>query len=413
VEEVMTIPVSFADLKVQECPFPAYDALRDEAPVYFDESTKLFVLTRYEDVRMCLMDQARFSNMTGLVQTRLSPAVAELYERKGWPPVPTLLNNDPPSHKFYRSFIDKAFGAKRATSLAAYIERSVTELIEAFIDTKGEIEFVYAFAVRLPLQVIMDLVGVPRAMLDQMIIWADAGTESTSPVLTPERELQLIELSIEFQQYFAKLAESYRGKPAENLLSDLVNDVVDGRSLTITELLSLVQIVMAAGYDTTTSTISSAVAGLIDVPERQEMLRKAPERIPSYIDEILRLYAPLQGLFRRAVEDVTIHGVTIPKGAVVNVRWGAANRDPRKFADPGVLDMDRANLSQNLSFGTGIHTCVGRPLARTEVRIALEHLLQRTSAIRYSRGNREKSWLHKHNFVTWGPQRLFIELDRR
>jgi cytochrome P450 len=232
-------------------------------------------------------------------------------------------------------------------------------------------------------------------------------------VLRPERELELIELSIEFQQYFARLAEQYRGRPADNLLSDLVNDVIDDRSLTMTELLSLIQIVMAAGYETTTSAIASAVAGLIEVPDRQQRLMDRPGDIAEYVDEVIRLYAPLQGLYRRATRDVTVGDVTIPKGAIVQVLYGAANRDPEKFAAPDELDVCRKNKNQHLSFGTGIHTCVGRQLARAEVCIAIEQLLRRTSSLRFARGDRSTSWMHKPSFVTWGPSRLYLLFDPR
>ena len=266
---------------------------------------------------------------------------------------------------------------------------------------------------RLPLQVISDLVGVPRSMMEQMAIWADAGVESTSPLLTRERELELMELTVEFQQYFSQLADEYQGRDADNLMSDLVNGEVDGRKLTRAELLSLVQIVMAAGYETTTSAISSAVAGLIDVPERQQQFLQRPDEIQEYADEVIRLYAPLQGLYRRATRDVTIGDVTIPKDAIVHVFYGAANRDPQKFSAPDELDIARKNKSQHLSFGTGIHTCVGRQLARAEVRIAIDQLLRRTRNMRYARGDRASSWKHKDSFVTWGPRELFLEFDTR
>jgi cytochrome P450 len=405
--------LSLADPAVRACPFHAYQTLQAEAPVYFDRSTNLYVLSRYDHVRAALMDHDTFSSMTGLVQTRPRKEVIELYERKGWPPVPTLLNNDPPAHRYFRSFVDKAFNAKRAAQLRVYIERSAVDLIESMLATQGEIEFMGAFAVRLPLQVISDLVGVPREMMNKLILWADAGVELTSPVLRPERELELIELSIEFQQYFARLAEQYRGRPADNLLSDLVNDVIDDRSLTMTELLSLIQIVMAAGYETTTSAIASAVAGLIEVPDRQQRLMDRPGDIAEYVDEVIRLYAPLQGLYRRATRDVTVGDVTIPKGAIVQVLYGAANRDPEKFAAPDELDVCRKNKNQHLSFGTGIHTCVGRQLARAEVCIAIEQLLRRTSSLRFARGDRSTSWMHKPSFVTWGPSRLYLLFDPR
>ena len=118
---------TFADPAVQRCPFEHYQKLRAEAPVYLDPGTRLYVLTRYEDVRAALMDHGSFSNITGLVQTRTSKEATELFEKKGWLPVPTLLNNDPPGHKFFRSFVDKAFTAKRTAELQVYIERSVSE----------------------------------------------------------------------------------------------------------------------------------------------------------------------------------------------------------------------------------------------------------------------------------------------
>jgi len=143
--------IGFADPEIQECPFSSYDVLRREAPVYFDGATQMYVVTRYDDVRAIMLDPTRFSSITGLVQTRGRKEVVELYEKKGWVPVPTLLNNDPPSHRFYRSWVDKAFGPARTAMLNDYIVRNVGALIDDFINLEGEVEFVKEFALRLPL----------------------------------------------------------------------------------------------------------------------------------------------------------------------------------------------------------------------------------------------------------------------
>jgi cytochrome P450 len=399
----------FAAPDVQRCPFPYYDRLRKEAPVYIDPDTGVYVLTRYNDVVQALKDHARFSSQTGLVQTRTSEAVQKLYADEGWPPVPTLLNNDPPDHHKFRAVVDKTFGLDRVRNLEIYIRENVVDLLTKAIQPGREIDMINEFAVRLPLTVISDLAGMPREMNDQMIVWADAGVESTSPALTSERELELARHTIEFQKYFIKQAAELRVKPDNTVYSAMIQYGVDGRPFTDAELVSMMQILMVAGYETTTSALGSAIAELAKNSQLAENLRTDPAQIPAFVEEILRVYSPLQGLFRKTTEDVELSGVLIPKGSIVMVRYGAANRDPEKFEEPGKIDLHRENSKQNIAFGYGIHHCVGNILARSEIRIALEELLRRSKSFAYSRG--KDSWEHKLSFVTWGARHLWITVD--
>lgn len=400
---------SFADPNVQRCPFPHYDRLRDEAPVYLDESTGIYVLTRYDDVVEVLKDHARFSSQTGLVQTRASEAVQKLYAQEGWAPVPTLLNNDPPDHRKYRALVDRTFSLARVRALEVYVRENVSNLLDKAIRHGAEIEMIGEFAIRLPLIVISDLAGMPREMNDQMILWADAGVESTSPVLTPERELELARHTIEFQKYFIKRAAELRERPDNTIYSAMIHDGVEGRPASEAELVSMMQILMVAGYETTTSALGSAISRLAVQPELAAELRTRPDQIPAFVEEILRIYSPLQGLFRKTTEDVQMHGVLIPKGSILMPRYGAANRDPEKFVHPEQIDLQRENAKRNVAFGYGVHHCVGNVLARAEIRIAVEEILRRSKSIGYSRG--EESWEHKLSFVTWGPRRLWINID--
>jgi cytochrome P450 len=186
--------------------------------------------------------------------------------------------------------VDRTFNLARVRALEVYVRENVSDLLDKAIRHGGEIEMIGEFAIRLPLTVISDLAGMPREMNDQMIIWADAGVESTSPVLTPERELELARHTIEFQKYFIKRAAELRERPDNTIYSAMIHDGVEGRPASEAELVSMMQILMVAGYETTTSALGSAISRLAAQPELAAELRGRPDQIQTFVEEILRIY---------------------------------------------------------------------------------------------------------------------------
>ncbi len=406
----VSAPISFADPDIQRCPFHAYDTLREETPVYRDPVTGNYVLTRYDDVRKALLNVKALRNRTGLTSTREDPAAKALYAEKGWLPMDTLVSNDPPEHRIYRTLVDKVFIPARVNALEPRIEEIIHELIDGFID-EDEIDFLDRFAVNLPMYVIAEQLGVDKEHKARFKLWSDVSVEMTSPVLTPERELEIAALVIEMQNYLAEQIARVRAKPDETLISHLANTDTQGRLLDTRELLSIIHQLLVAGNETTTTTLASGMKMFIEQPELVEAIHDDPSLAKPFAEEVLRTLSPVQVLFRKAAEDIEIDGVAIPAGSIVEVRYGAANRDPRQYPAPEVLDLKRTNAQSHLAFGAGPHLCIGNQLARGELRLAFQALTRRLKNFRASRGEDSYHWMT--SYIAHGPDRLWMRFDKR
>jgi cytochrome P450 len=407
-------PISFADPSIQQCPFHAYETLRDEAPVYRDPLTGNYVLTRYEDIRKAVLNPAQLSNKTGIIMTREGEGAKlsdQMFAERGWPMVDTLVTNDPPTHRLYRSLVDKAFAPSKITAMEGRIAEIADGLIDAFID-KPEIDFLADFAVELPMTVIAEQLGVAASDMDRFKRWSDCGVEGTSPVLTPERELVVAEALIELQNYMAARAEHFLREPDESkLLSRLVHAEIDGRRLDMAELLSIVQQLLVAGNETTTAALAAGMKLMIDDPSLPDRLRREPDRMRTFVEETLRILAPIQALFRRTKCPIAIGGVEIPEGAIVEVRYGSGNLDPRVYERPDEVDLGRTNANTHLTFGSGIHLCIGNQLARGELRVGFSRLIQRLGDFRATRG--ADSYAYTSVYISYGLTQLWMGFDRR
>lgn len=405
----MTSPPSFADPEVQKCPFPFYDTLREEQPVFHDPETGHYVLTRYDDVRKALVSHSVLSNRTPYLGDRWSPEANALFDREGWLPMDTLVSNDPPEHRTYRTLVDKVFATAKVTALEPRITEIIEELIDDFIDRK-EIDFLADFAEPLPMYIIAEQLGVRREDRAMFKRWSNMAIETTGPV-TAERQLELAHIMIEMQQYMAIEIERVRADPDDMLLSRLANLDTDGRRLDLRELQSLIFQILVAGNETTTTTLASGMRLMIERPELAEAVHSDPSLAKMLGEEALRTATPLQCLWRKALEDVQFGDVTIPAGSIVEVRFGAANRDPAQFICPGEVDLQRKNASSHLAFSAGIHLCIGNQLARGELRLAFQALTQRLSNFRFSRG--EASCRPLEGYVPYGLRELWMSFDRR
>lgn len=403
-------PVSFTDPKVYGCPFSTYDRLREEQPVYLDPASGHYILTRYDDVRKALLNAAVLSNNTGVMGDRWAPEANRVFEVDGWLPMNTLVSNDLPDHRTYRSLVDKVFTTQKVASLEPRIEQIIEELIDALVGD-AEIDFLEAFAVPLPMYVIAEQLGVAREDRERFKRWSDVALESMNPLLSPESQVGLAHELVDMQQYMARQIERVRAAPDDALLSRLANMDTDGRRLDMRELQSLILQILVAGNETTTTTLALGMKTLIERPELANEIHRDPARAKQFVEETLRVTAPLQTLFRRVLADVEIGGVTVPAGAMVEVRFGAANRDPRQFGCPADVDLERKNSSSHLSFGAGIHMCIGNQLARGELRLAFQALTRRLARMRFARGSDSVRWID--NYTAYGPNQLWMAFDLR
>jgi cytochrome P450 len=407
------VPISFGDPVVQQCPFGAYDELRDTAPVYLDPMTGNYVLTRYEDIRKTLLNSRVFSSRTGLGSSRetaAKEAISRIYDDRGWQPMDTLISNDPPSHRFYRQLVDRAFTPAKIDELEPRINEIIHELMDQFIDAP-EVEFLSGFAIKLPMFVIAEQLGVDKNDMDRFKLWSDVSVESQDPTMTYEREIGSAHVLTEMQQYMAAAIERLRKEPDGMLLSRLVQAEVDGRHLDLRELMSILQQLLVAGNETTTTTLAAGMKLMIDNPGIVGQLRAEPTLMRNFVEETLRIMSPIQTLFRRATEDIEIKGVTIPAGALVEVRFGAGNRDPAVYDRPGCPNLGRENANTHLAFGTGRHMCIGNQLARAELRLAFRALIDRLDNFRPSRG--EGSYAYTSLYIAYGFTTLWLSFDKR
>lgn len=405
--------ISFMDPEIQKCPFPAYRKVREAGPVFVDPETGWYFVTDYELVRKLTADTTNLSSFTGILmckqKSEVQDKVDHIFAEEGFPQIPLLVVGDPPEHKFHRSFVDKAFMPTRVKQMEEHLEGIVDEMIDKFID-KPKIEFRSEFAGIVPQAVLTDLLGMPRSDLPKLKRWTEAVIANQDQSNSEARQLELAHIICELHQYAAAKAREYRENPKPCLLSDIANATVDGRQLSLQEIAALCEQVMAGGNDSSANAIANAMLRLVEQPELQDKLRGQAALIPQFVEEVLRLDAPVQKLFREPKHDMDIAGVRVPKGSVVVLQWGAANRDPAHFENPDTIDLERKNAVQHLTFGYGVHTCVGNRLARAEIRIAVAKLLARMCNIRLADG--PGSVVRDPHFFAYGPRELHLAFDR-
>jgi cytochrome P450 len=404
--------VNFFDPELLEDPFDFYQAAIAEQPVFHLPGSDIHLVLAYDLVMEATGRVEDFSNDFGaLLSGRRAedPELKAVLDR-GWPQRDTLLTADPPAHTRFRKLVSLAFSMKRVDSMEPYIRSIVTELIDGFA-AKRECEFVRDFAVPLPVAVIAEQIGMSRADTPTVKRWSDAFADRLGGMISRERELECAREVVEFQHFMKGKLDERRARPADDLLSDLVNArVEDERPLDDAELLSILQQLMVAGNETTTSTLAGGLLLLIRNPAQLAKVRADPSLIPNMVEEMLRLESPTAGLWRVVRRDTELGGVRLAAGSMLMLRFAAANRDPSKFEAPDAFDVARRNANRHLAFGRGIHMCIGNMLARKELTVAFGELLRRLDDIRLDEGNDLR---HVPNMLLRGLSRLAIRFEPR
>lgn len=368
---------SLLEPKIQETPYAYYRACHEQAPVHFSAPLNAWIVTRYRDVQYVLNHPEIWANDL-LVKAGFSmfqhPEARQILESKGWPR-DTRLQSDPPIHRDYRALVATAFTAGRVRSLAPFIESIANELASAMARTP-ECDFIERFAAWLPIRVITRLLGLPAEDAAKIKHWSDAWVEPLSGVVSLEREIEVARLGLELQHYLADWMECKLNEPGEDVLTTLASACFpDGRPLPMAEKMGIAEHLIVGGHETVTSALASGLLLLIEHPDVLAALRRDRASMRGFVEEALRLESPSQGFFRYAEKDAEVAGVSIPRGAMVHVRFAAANRDPEQFPDPDVLDLERKNSGSHMAFSQGEHHCVGAPLARLELTTAFGVLL--------------------------------------
>jgi cytochrome P450 len=408
--------IDFMDPAVQEDWFPYYRLLREQAPVWRVPSTGEYFLSRYDDVIYVLRHPELFPHTSTSSEFRLlqTDAANRYYEEHGWRRKQTL-GIDPPVHREYRVLVDPWFNGAGAERARPVIERLARSLLETWVGN-GEVEIVSQFAMPLPVMVITTVLGFPLEDTDQLKRWSEAWVMPFSRGLTAEQEMYVAEEGVAFQRYIWDHLQEKRRHPADDVLSHLAtvsfNDLERGeqRPLTDGEIVNLIDHLFIGGNETTTFAITSGLWLLVSHSDVERRLRERPELVPTFVDEVLRLESPTQGLWRGVARDVEIGGVLIPKGATVHIRYGAANRDPRMFPDPDSVALERANAGRHLAFGAGEHRCPGEGLSKLEQRIAVELFLEWMSNLRFTPGRND--FEHHRGFWLRALKSLHVSFDK-
>ncbi len=387
----MSCPVdhSILDPAIQDDPWEFYQDVHERCPVMPIPEIGGVMVTKYDDLRFVLTRPDLFSNSgraggaTKGFQVDNARRYRSILRERGWPHVETLQRCDPPEHTKYRRLVGKALSPKAIAALAPHIEATSSALVDALVD-RGECEFNNDYAMPFPGTVIAEQLGLDRSEIHRFNKWAHAMLALSMRPLDEDELLATVEIELEAQHHLAAEFEKRRENPTDDLISMLVHAHVgddDDEPLSVAELQNLMHQLITGGFETTTSALNHGMWMLTRRPDIQDRLRADTTLVPKFVEEVLRYESPVQGLIRRATTDVELGGVTIPEGAMVIVRYAAANRDDDAFVDADEFDLDRSSEVKHLAFGVGPHFCVGASLARHELHTAFTQWLERTSNI--------------------------------
>ncbi len=399
---------------VLDCPHMANKVLREQAPVWWNDKLGGFAVSRYDVIRQVIMDPANFSNSKSqedmpIQQEKMRRMIAK-FEEKGWVPARTLAGRDDPNHKQMRGLFEQAFRASRIKAMDPFVEETAYKLADDFIAAGNECDFVHAFAVPLPLIVIIKQMGGRIEDMWDIKRWTDAWIKRIGRMQTEEEDLRSVELEVEMQHYFQPIFERLRREPDDTLLSDLVNVVIPewGRPLNDHELhAEIMSDGFGGGSETTTNALSAGIKLLIENPDAWQLLKGDPDKyMRTFIEEVLRLESPAHTMVRIAQKDCELAGTFVPKGSVLYVRYTAGNRDEEHFPNPDRLDLERANAATHLAFGGGVHHCMGAPLARRELYWGFKAIVDRIDEMWFIPGRND--FRHQPNFVVHALEELHI-----
>ena len=392
-----------------ETPYTFYAQVRQEEPITFSPHLNVYLVSRYDDIRSVLSQPDLFLSRDALALRSLmefSPeTLAEL--RKGYPPAPPTVATDGARHTKMREPLQKALTPTRVRAMEPFVSEIATRLIDRFI-SDGQAEIISQFASLLPLEVIFTLLGIPQQDLAMVKQQCDASQMLFTLPLSPEQQVACARQFVALQHYYAGLIEERRKHPGSDLISDLIRYGTAGEDpMSDVDLLNQIYGVVIAGHETTTHLIGSGLVLLLEEPTRWQALYEHPEHIPLAIEEILRLWGPVQGFIRTATQEVTVGGVTMPPGTRLLLLYASGSRDESRFPQACDFEMQR-QPNPHLGFGHGIHFCVGAPLARLEGRIAFEILTQRIPKMRL-RPNQQ--FAYGSNFATYGYKHIYTQWD--
>ena len=394
-------PVTFDpyDYAFHEDPYPNYDRLRAESPLYHNAELGFYALSRHADVTSAFRDATRLSNANGV---SLDPAA--------WGPdahrTMSFLAMDDPRHMRMRRLVFKGFTPKRVADMEDRIRELTLEYLEPAL-ARGEFDWIEEFAGKLPMDVISEMMGVPpadradiRRMADMVMHREDGVTD------VPD---SAIEASLNLVVYYSNMVAERRANPGDDLTSALLDAEIDGDVLTDDEIIGFMFLMVVAGNETTTKLLGNALYWAGRNPEQYAKVAADQDRVTDWVEETLRYDTSSQLVARSATEDLEYHGGVIPAGSKVLLLIGSANRDSDIFEEGDTYDLDRTAKGNLASFGAGVHFCLGAHLARLESTVALREFASRVKSYRV----REEGIERVHSSNVRGFAKLPISVEVR
>jgi unspecific monooxygenase len=391
-----------ADIRFVADPYPAYAELREETPVRYDEATDHWLVARYEDVNAMLRDRRLGRTYLHLAtHAEMGRPAPTGWHAPFWDLINAgILDMEPPDHTRVRRLVSKAFTPRFVEGLRPRVRAIMDELVDGIA---GASEFdLVAVAEPLPVTVIAEMLGVPETDRRYLRPWSADICKMYE--LNPSLEMQrdAVRACTEFGDYLRMLARGRKDDPGEDLISRLTAVVDEGEQLTEDELVGTCVLLLNAGHEATVNSTLLGWWALFRHPDKLKELREDRSLLPSAIEELLRFDTPLQMFERWVLEPIDVRGVRIPRGAELGLLFGSANRDPEVFEEPDELDLSR-DPNPHLTFGAGIHFCLGAPLGRQELQISFATLMDRFPNLELVE---EPRW--KPNYVVRGLEGLLV-----
>jgi cytochrome P450 len=399
--------VDLFSAETQEDWYPTYQYLRDEQPVYRVPGTDDYVISRYHDIMHVLRHQKTFP--TGASKRR-SVAAQQVYDRGGWERM-TPLGTNPPIHRAYRELVDRLVGGDGLVQWRGFVEESI-DLLFATFERAGQVEWISQYSSKLPSRVITGMLGLPLEDLDQLRTWSSAWVLPFIRKLEPDEDVWVAEQVVEFYAYLTAAIGEKRRHPGDDIITSLSQANFAGeRPLTDQEIITIVDHLFIGGNETTTFAMASGLWILLREPGLYDRLANDRGRIPDFVEEVLRIESPTQGLWRAVAEDTTIDGCKIPAGSTVHLRYASANRDERVFACPAHVDLDRPNSRRHMAFSLGEHHCPGAELTRLEQALTFEAIFDRLPNLRFTDGRND--FTHTPMFAMRSLKELHLTFEPR
>ena len=385
-------------------PYSFYEEARNNEPIFYSNTLDGYVVTRYEDIITILKDPIKYSSKDNLQP--IGEYTKETIDvlRTGFPFVSDLVNSDGERHKFLKEPLLKVFAPARIIEMEGSVCATANRLVNKFIKD-GQADILEQFAFPMPLEVILNLYGVPLEKMSDIKIWCNDMAELFSSPLTPTRQVECARSFVSLQYMVADLIEQRRKSPQDDLISNIQDS-----DLTMPDMVMVLCGLIFAGHKTTSHLIGNALKILLEKPELWQAVRENPSIIPGVVEEALRYDAPVPAVNRTTTGTVEIGGLILPKGTKLFLMYGSANRDENKYENAKNFDIKRFQQKNppHLAFGHGMHRCIGSKLALTEARIALQILAARLPNLRLQ-PNQEFTYIP--TLRSRGCTNLFVEWE--